>query len=416
MACTKTTDGCIIQENKEDANSFFGINGVSALSKVVINECSDYALESVAEAINSGMALLGGWEAFIKPGMKVLLKVNLIGPKPPESAAVTHCEFVRALTRILNQKGCTVWIGDSAGGAIAGIAPTAQSFEVSGLNKVAAEEKAAVKNFDREGTVEADSRPSYLDKLYLAKPLFDADFIINLPKLKTHSGCIYTGAVKNVFGCIQGLRKAEYHKAAPNPRDFGNILVDIHKAVKIGLHIMDGVLAMDGEGPTAGNPYAANKILISTDPLALDTVALQMLGLEIRDIPVLQPAIERKLGEYRKEAIEVCGDYAEPPRLNDYKIPKRFSSVKPRNHQAVVKVVDFLKARPRIILKKCRQCNTCVDSCPVQAIDRVTKKIDDTKCIECMCCHELCRYEAVALHRVNPVAGIMMKLYRGNYK
>ena len=386
------------------------------MKKVVVNECSDYSLDNVTRAINKGVELLGGWDCFIRPGMKVLLKVNLIGPKPPESAAVTHCEFVRALVRILNQKGCTVWIGDSAGGAIAGIAPTAQSFVVSGLSRVAEDEKAEIKNFDREGTVTTGGNPSYLDKLYLAKPLFDADFVINLPKLKTHSGCIYTGAVKNAFGCIQGLRKAAYHKAAPNPQDFGNILVDIHEAVTIGLHIMDGVLAMDGEGPTAGGVYQANKILLSTDPLALDAVALQMIGLKMGDIPDLQPAIKRNLGESLSDGIEVCGDYAEPPRLINFKYPKRYTVTKPRNHQAVVTIVNFLKARPRIDLKKCKQCNTCVDSCPVQAIDKATKKIDDTKCIECMCCHELCRYEAIALRRVNPMAGLMMKLYRGNYK
>lgn len=386
------------------------------MSKVVINECENYNIENVIKKINSGIELLGGWDAFVKPGMKVLLKVNLIGPKTPESAAVTHCEFVRALTRILKQKGCTVWIGDSAGGAIAGIAPTTQSLELSGLKKVAEEEKAEIKNFDKEGTVDTGGGHSIIDRLYLAKPLFDADFIISLPKLKTHSGCIYTGAVKNVFGCIQGLRKAEYHKAAPNPKDFGNILVDIHKAAKIGLHIMDGITAMEGEGPTAGNVYLAKKILISTDPLALDTTAIKMLGLDIKDIPILQAAIERKLGESNEDNIEICGDYSEPPLLQNYKIPKRFTSKKKSNYNAVVKVIDFLKTKPQINLKKCMKCNTCVDSCPMHAIDKTTKKIDYSKCIECMCCHELCRYKAVELKRVNPVAGIMTKLYRGNYK
>lgn len=384
--------------------------------KVVINECIDYNIENVTNKINSGIELLGGWDSFIKPGMKVLLKVNLIGPKPPESAAVTHCEFVRALTRILKQKGCIVWIGDSAGGAIAGIAPTPQSLDVSGLKKVAEEENAEIKNFDKEGTVDTGGNCSFLSRLYLAKPLFDADFIISLPKLKTHSGCIYTGAVKNVFGCIQGLRKAQYHKAAPNPKDFGNILVDIHEATKIGLHIMDGITAMEGEGPTAGSVYPAQKILMSTDPLALDTTAIQMLGLDIKDIPILQAAIGRNLGEADKNNIELCGDYKTPPLLKNYKIPKRFTSKKKSNYKAIVKVIDFLKTKPKINLKKCHQCNTCVDSCPMHAINKETKKIDYTKCIECMCCHELCSFEAVELKRVNPLAGIMTKLYRGNYK
>lgn len=386
------------------------------MSKVVVKECENYDLREVTEKINSGIELLGGWDTFVKPGMKVLLKVNLIGPKPPESAAVTHCEFVRALTIILKQKGCTVWIGDSAGGAIAGMAPTTQSLKISGLQKVAEEEKAEIKNFDKEGTIDTGEGHHTIDRLYLAKPLFEADFIINVPKLKTHSGCIYTGAVKNVFGCIQGLRKAEYHKAAPDPRDFGNILVDIHEAIKIGLHIMDGITAMEGEGPTAGNAYMAKKILISMDPLALDATAIDMIGLDIKDIPILQAAIERKLGESNKDSIEICGDFINPPLLQNYKIPKRFTSKKKSNYNAVIKVIDFLKTKPRINLKKCKKCNTCVDSCPVCAIDKTTKKINYAKCIECMCCHELCLYKAVELKRTNPVAGVMTKLYRGNYK
>ncbi len=386
------------------------------MSKVVVNECINYNIVNITEKINSGIELLGGWDSFVKPGMKVLLKVNLIGPKPPESAAITHCEFVRALTRILKQKGCTVWIGDSAGGAIAGMAPTTQSMEISGFKRIAEEEKAEIKNFDKEGTVDTGGKCSFFDKLYLAKPLFDADLIINLPKLKTHSGSIYTGAVKNVFGCIQGLRKAEYHKAAPNPKDFGNILVDIHDALKIGLHIMDGITAMEGEGPTAGSVYMANKILMSTDPLALDTTAIKMIGLDIKDIPILQAAIERNLGESNTDRIEICGDYAKPPLLLNFKIPKRFNSKRKSNYSAVVKVIDFLKTKPRVNLKKCLKCNTCVDSCPVQAIDKKTKKIDYSRCIECMCCHELCRYQAVELKRVNPVAGMMTKLYRGSYR
>lgn len=107
------------------------------MTKVIIQECKDYSIEDVMTKINHGIDTLGGWDKFIKAGDKVLLKVNLIGPKPSQSAAVTHSEFVRAVTRILKAKDCTVWIGDSAGGAIAGIAPTAQSVKVAGYEKVA---------------------------------------------------------------------------------------------------------------------------------------------------------------------------------------------------------------------------------------------------------------------------------------
>jgi uncharacterized protein (DUF362 family) len=252
--------------------------------------------------------------------------------------------------------------------------------------------------------------------MYLAKPMFDADVVINLPKLKTHSAAIYTGAVKNVFGCIPGLKKADFHKLAPDPKYFGEITADIHKACNIKLHIMDGITAMQGEGPTAGEPYAAGKILISEDPLALDVVAAKMLKLNIADVPILQTAKERNLGEGCLEAIELMGDYQAIPTLEGFILPKRFGSNKKQNYKAVIKVIDFLKARPLVDKKLCKNCNICVESCPVKAIHRDTKIINYKTCIECMCCHELCMYKAVRLKKDNWLAGTMMKLYRGNYK
>ncbi len=373
------------------------------MSKVVISDCNEYNLELLTRKLNAGIALLGGWEKYVSPGMKVLLKVNLIGPKAPETAAITHPEFVRALVRILKGLGCAVWIGDSSGGAIAGIAPTARSLKVSGLEQVAREEGAEIKNFDREGVVEVTPESGLGGKMFIAKPMFDADSVINLPKFKTHSAGIYTGAVKNLFGCIPGLRKAEYHRLAPDPRDMGEVLTDIHQAVKVGLHIMDGVTAMQGEGPTAGTVYPAGKLLMSSDPLALDTVAVAMLGLGIEDIPILVSARTRNLGKSDLKAIELVGDFTSPPQLKGFKLPKRLKLIKPRNYKLVVKVIDFLKARPRVNLKVCKHCNMCVESCPVQAIDRETKVVNYSLCIECMCCHELCEHKAVELRRDNRI-------------
>ena len=386
------------------------------MSRVAVLECEDYQMEKVTEKINSGMKPMGGWESFVRQGMTVLIKVNLIGPKASDTAAVTHCEFVRALTRILKEKGCIVWIGDSSGGAIAGIAPTAGSLVISGLSSVAEEEGAFIKNFDKEGVIKVDKEDRSLGEMYLAKPLFEADLIINVPKLKTHTSGIYTGAVKNLFGCIPGLRKAAYHKAAPNPKDFGQILVDINEAVKPGLHIMDGITAMEGEGPTAGAVYNGRKILISTDPLALDTVAMNMIGLNVEALPIYDAARERKLGEWRLDNIEVLGDYDTPPKLAGFKLPKKFGSTKIQKYGSLAKLIDFLQAKPRIDKNICRSCNICVESCPVQAIDKQTKRIDYDACIQCMCCHELCMHKAVKLKKVNPAAGIMMKFMGGKYK
>lgn len=386
------------------------------MSKVIIKECADYRLEYLKQQIDAGINLLGGWDKFVTAGMTVLLKVNLIGPKKSETASVTHSEFVRALTQILINRGCIVWIGDSSGGAIAGIAPTTQGLIVSGLDKVAREEGAVIKNFDKEGVIEVIPSSSYVDKMYIARPMFEADFVINLPKLKTHSAGIYTGAVKNLFGCIPGLKKAEYHRLAPDPKDLGHMIADIHQAVKVGLHIMDGITAMQGEGPTAGELYNAKKIIFSTDPLALDTVAAAMLGMEIEDIPILFSARERKLGESQLTLIEIDGDYKYPPKLPGFKLPKRFRSTRTGNHAVLVKLIDFLKTRPRVNLKLCKDCLMCVESCPVQAINQETKKIDYASCIECMCCHELCLHKAIELRRDNRWADLFTRLYRGQYR
>lgn len=387
------------------------------MSKVVIKDCTNYEVRNVIDKINYGIELLGGWTKFLRSGMKVLLKVNLIGPKTSDSAAVTHCEFVRAVTRILKGKGCTVWIGDSSGGAIAGIAPTAKAFKVSGLEAVALEEGAVIKNFDREGVVEVTRWSNPSEKMYIAKPMYDADLVINLPKFKTHTAGIYTGAVKNVFGCIPGLRKAEYHKNAPNTLEFGEVIADINKAVKIGLHIMDGITAMQGEGPTAGDVYNAGKILISTDPLALDTIASKMIGINVEQIPILKASIKRRLGESDINSIKLYGDYNEIPALSDFNLPKNFYLQKKKdNTKSLSSVIKLLKSRPTISIKKCKKCNMCVESCPVKAIDKESKRIDYSKCIECLCCHELCLHQAIELKRDNPFVGVLLKLYKGAYK
>lgn len=386
------------------------------MSKVIIQECKDYTLDNLITKLNVGMEKLGGWSEIVHPGDKVLLKVNLIGPKSSDTAAITHSEFVRAMVRILKSLECTVWIGDSSGGAIAGIAPTGQSFKVAGYEKVAIEEGAVIKNFDSEGVVEVHPKSKFEDKMYLAKPIFDADVVINLPKLKTHSAAMYTGAIKNVFGCIPGLRKAKYHKIAPNQADFGEIIADIHEAAKFHLHIMDGIISMQGEGPTAGSVYQAGKILISKDPLAMDIVAINMLGMEIEDVPIVNAAIGRELGEGNIKNIIIDGDYNTIPRLVNYMLPKKFRSTKKRNSNAVIKVIDFFKTRPVVNMKKCKSCNMCVESCPVEAIDKETKKINYNECIECMCCHELCIHEAVDLKKDNALAGVIAKMSGRKYR
>ncbi len=379
------------------------------MRKVAILNCPSYDQAALAAALERGIALLGGWGAFIRPGMTVLLKVNLIGPKPPESAAVTHPEFVRSLVRILRAHGCRVWIGDSSGGAIAGLAPTAKSLEIAGMNAVAREEGAEIKNFDREGVVEVAPASGLVARMHLARPAFEADLVINLPKLKTHSSGLYTGAIKNAFGFVPGLRKAFYHRMAPDPVRLGEILADINQAVPIGLHIMDGIVAMQGSGPTAGRSYPAGKILMAVDPLALDLAAARMIGADPDSVTTLHAARRRGLWASDLSEVEVVGDYDRPPVLHGFKLPP-IRQIRGSGSGILVGIIDFLKARPVIDNQRCRDCGVCVESCPVGAIERRTKSIAYEKCIECLCCHELCMHQAVRLKRTNPVARALAKV------
>jgi len=375
-------------------------------SQVAVMQCDDYGIEQLMRKIDEGVALLGGFSRFIRPGMNVLLKVNLIGPVPPESAAVTHPSLVRAVIRLLKPLGCTVWVGDSSGGAIGGKAQTGRSFTVSGIAQVAEEEGAFIKNFDREGVVEVKTQGG--EAIFLAKPAFDADFIINLPKLKTHMAALYTGAVKNLFGCVPGLAKAAYHKKAQSAREFGEVLCEINKHIKPGLIIMDAVVAMDGQGPTTGHPFPAGKILVGTDPLATDTVGARMIGRDIRELPAYAASVRDRIGVSDIGRIEVCGDYDAPPRLAGFKLPRVMGAEKAPGG-VLGWLIDMMRTRPQVDLKICRRCNACVESCPVGAIDKETKRINYSACIGCMCCHEMCTYHAVKLVRANPLMRIFSR-------
>jgi len=368
-------------------------------SKVAIMRCGSYDAGELTEKINGGVESLGGWDAFVRPGMTALLKVNLISPLPPGSAAVTHCEFARAVTRILKDRGCEVWIGDSSGGAFGRKAQTAKCFEVSGMNKIAKEEGAIIKNFEKEGV--AAVTVSGGGVMHIAKPLFDADVVINLPKFKTHMFTGFTGAYKNLFGCIPGLKKAEYHKTAQDPESFGRVLYEINRNLRIGLNIMDAVEAMDGQGPVAGRVYRAGKIMISADRLALDSAALRMIGLDIEDMPVYAAALENGFGKWRESDVEITGDFDSPPRLRGFKVPAMFLG-RARKSRIFGRLVDVLKKKPSINIKACKKCRVCENSCPMKAIDIGTFTIDYTKCINCMCCHEMCVYKAIKLVNADP--------------
>lgn len=378
------------------------------MSRVIIKTCENYGIDPLKERIQEGIDLSGGWRRYFSPGQTVLLKVNLIGPKKPQQAATTHPEFVRAVGQLVREHGGIVSLGDSSGGAIAGMAPTRKSFGVSGLAAMAEQEGFSLVNFDEAGPVECPVPGEDGRTLYLSKALMETDVVINLPKLKTHSMGFYTGAVKNLFGAIPGLRKAHYHRDSPNPVAFGQVLADLHRVItNMPLHIMDGIVAMEGEGPTAGKPYPAGRILISEDPLALDRIAIGMMGMDPERVDILKASVEAGIGTWDPAGIEVVG---EASRLKGFHPPKRYISGKVPDYTRVRGVIDFFKTVPVIDIEPCIDCRLCVESCPVEAIDPETKRIDYEVCIDCLCCHELCMVEAVRLQSTKRSVDVIRNL------
>jgi heterodisulfide reductase subunit A-like polyferredoxin len=167
-------------------------------------------------------------------------------------------------------------------------------------------------------------------------------------------------------------------------------------------------VAMDGQGPTSGHPFPAGKILMSVDPLALDAVGAHMLGLDILKLPAYAASVRERIGEADLARITVCGDCDAPPRLEGFKLPRVVDAEKvPGN--LFRHMIDLRRTRPEVDPKVCRRCNSCVDSCPMHAIDKETKRINYDACIACMCCHELCAYHAVKLVRVNRLMRIFSR-------
>ncbi len=384
------------------------------MSKVFISNCKTYDVDKIKASLTESLDAMGGLSKYVQPGQKVLLKINLIGPKKAEKAATTHPEFVRAVGQLVQSIGAQVFVGDSSGGAIAGMAPTKKSFIVAGIDQVAHEEGFTLINFDEVGPVSKEIEGNLTQDLYISKAIEEMDVVINLPKMKTHSMGVYTGAIKNLFGVIPGLRKAKYHRDAPNPEAFGDVLADIHKVItNMPLHIMDGIISMQGEGPTAGAPYPAGKILISEDPLSLDRIAIEMMGIAPERVDILKASIKRNVGVWDRNEIEVIGDFV---KFKNYDLPKSYKTNAIKDYTKVRGVIDFFKVVPVVNQSKCISCNSCVDGCPVGAINRDTKIVDYTICIDCLCCHELCMIEAVELKSKNQMVNVIRSIANVFYK
>lgn len=363
--------------------------------KVGIYSCQTYDVKLIEEILERALQDNTEWLKEIKQGTTVFLKLNLLLKKKPEEAVTTHPALVEAVVRVLQKRGARVIIGDSPGGPY--IETRLRNiYRVSGLKSVA--DKTGAELNEDVGEVQVAFPEGEVSKSFpLMAPLISADFVISLPKLKTHMMTKYTGAVKNLFGTIPGLKKVDYHLKMPKLQNFCDMLIDLALCIKPVLHIMDAVWGMEGNGPSGGNPRKIGAVLISQDPFALDVAALSLVGIEPLTVPTVERAKLRGLPASLDE-FELVGDSLDNLKIRGFLTPKISGNV---NFPVPEFINRFLRPKPVFIKEKCRLCGECVQNCPPKALvlGKNIPEVNLALCIRCFCCQELCPHRAVVIKR-----------------
>ncbi len=369
------------------------------MSKVAIVRCTSYAADETAKAAGRGLGLLGGAGAFAKKGEKILLKPNWLAASAPEKCVVTHPAVFEAVAGLFKEAGASLSYGDSP----AFHSPESAS-KATGFQSVA--ERLGIRLADfRNGEDVVHHRAIQNRQFNIAKGVLESDGIVSIAKLKTHGFLKLTGSIKNQFGCIPGLLKGEYHLRLTSSIDFARMLVDLTSLLMPRLFVMDGIMAMEGNGPSGGKPRKLGVLLFSSDPVALDATVCRMICVKPELSYTVSLGKEAGLGMHAESEIELVGDplsdFIDPGfDVNRNPIPRYRTDGKFPKF-----LTNLLVPKPFIRDEKCIRCGDCVAICPPnpKAVDwrsgdkTVPPSYDYNACIRCYCCQEICPRGAIEL-------------------
>jgi len=354
------------------------------MSKVII---SDIQNNEISEIIKNVFEIFGV-EDKVKD-KKVLVKPNILGPFPPERGVTTDPRVISAIVKELKKcRSKEIVVGDNSGSI------HFDPLKIAKITGILDASDGCYNNIARK-VLEVKVESKFIDELFISKIVKEADYIINVPKFKTHMLTTITGAIKNMFGIIPGGKKAQLHTLNRSINEFAELLVDIYQIRVPDLNIMDAIIGMEGAGPTNGKIRIINKIISSENGISLDSVMAAMMGLKTDTIELLQIAKKRNLGEIDIPRIDIDGKLE---IISGYKTPNNGLL------QKIVKTVvphifNLNKVKPIVDHNKCKICKKCIEVCPVSAMNLTNKfpEADRKKCISCFCCDEHCPYGAIKL-------------------
>jgi uncharacterized protein (DUF362 family)/Pyruvate/2-oxoacid:ferredoxin oxidoreductase delta subunit len=360
-------------------------------SSVSIVRCQSYDEGKVLEGLRQTITLIGGIENFVKSGDHVLLKPNLLYGKPPEKAVTTHPSIIKGMIQIVREAGGVPFIGDSPS-----IGSLAKAAEKAGIKRVAEETDCPLKEFN-DPIVPKDKYGKFFKHLEIDLSVLEADVVINLPKWKTHAQMLLTLGVKNLLGCVPGPKKALWHlRAGESRKVFAQILFDIYRMIQPSLTILDGIVGMEGNGPGSGDPIPLGLILASRDPLSIDQIVCDLLGIQRKSIPTNQVAIEEGIGG---NWIEVVGESIEESKIPHFKLPPPSGVSWNLPGFLRRRLKHALTSKPWIEDHLCEGCERCIEICPPKVLKKKGDRFvfDYDECIRCFCCQEVCPAGAISI-------------------